>query len=104
MNNPSTRIFRGVTLLWFVVFLLGQLIFAGYIILLYGRSAVLGNYDKWNTTVPRMYIPGHFMHNALFGVHVAAAALISMAGPLQLIPQLRAYAPRYHRIAGRRDR
>jgi hypothetical protein len=32
---------------------------------------------------------------------VALAAIITILGPMQLVPQVRSYAPRFHRISGR---
>ena len=95
------RALHGVTLFWFIVFFLGQLIFAGYIIMLYWKSALMGTFDKWNEATPNLYIRGQWARNALFGVHAVIAGWVSIAGPLQLVPWLRRVAPRCHRISGR---
>lgn len=41
------------------------------------------------------------MGNAALAVHLLLAAVITIAGPLQLIPQVRARLPRFHRWSGR---
>jgi len=86
---------------WFIVFFLGQAIFASYIILLYWRSAALGHLERWNAPTPGLYIEGATLHNTVFALHIGIAAIISLLGPLQLLPALRQYAPRFHRISGR---
>lgn len=86
---------------WFAVFFAGQLIFASYIILLYWWSAAQGRLERWNAATPHLYVEGAPLHNAVFALHIAAAALISLLGPLQLLPAIRRYAPRFHRLSGR---
>jgi hypothetical protein len=86
---------------WFVVTFIGQIIFAYYIIFLYGKSGVQGNLENWNAASPHGYQVGDFLGNLIFGVHVALAAIITLGGPLQIIPQIRKKAPSFHRINGR---
>lgn len=86
---------------WFAIFFVGQAIFASYIILHYWWSAAMGRMERWNDATPNLYIEGAGLHNAVFALHIGIAALISLLGPLQLIPALRQYAPRFHRLSGR---
>ncbi len=45
--------------------------------------------------------PGTTSANAALVVHLAMAALVTFGGPLQLIPQIRAHFPAFHRWTGR---
>ena len=87
--------------LWFLVAVLGQLIFVIYIFGFYGRAALQGNFQAWNNVMPRGYVPGDTVGNLAISVHLLFAAAITLAGAAQLTPQLRAYAPRLHRWIGR---
>jgi hypothetical protein len=86
---------------WFVTVFAGQLIFAYYILMLYGRSMIKGDPEKWNTVNAHFYVSTDKMGTFVFGLHVALAAVITILGPLQLIHALRIKAPRFHRISGR---
>jgi hypothetical protein len=97
----APTIFRWATVSWFVVFFLGEWIFSAYIFLRYWKSAFLGQFERWNMAAPDLYIKGAPFRSSIFGLHVALAAIISLLGPLQVIPALRRYAPRFHRISGR---
>lgn len=102
-GNPplAIKLFRNVTVFWFVITFLGQLIFAYYILMMYWRSIALGHFEKWNTVNPHFYIKSDRVGNLVFGLHVALAAVITILGPLQLVNQIRSKAPRFHRISGR---
>src|SRR5262245_61882838 len=99
--SSAIRFFRNVTRFWFVVTFVGQLIFAYYILMLYWRSAALGHFEKWNTANPDFYVKRDVVGNLVFGAHVALAVVITVLGPLQLIPAIRNKAPKFHRISGR---
>ncbi|WP_343305770.1 DUF2306 domain-containing protein [Chitinophaga niabensis] len=101
IQTIAIPLFRNVTRFWFVVTYSGQLIFAYYILMLYYRSAALGDFEKWNTANPHFYIKGDVTGNLIFGIHVALAAVITILGPLQLVSKIRNKAPRIHRICGR---
>jgi hypothetical protein len=87
--------------LWFITAFIGQMIFAYYIISLYGKSGVHGNFEKWNAQTPYGYQVNDLLGNFIFGLHVALAAIITIGGPLQIIPQIRSKIPTLHRISGR---
>ncbi len=97
----APTIFRWVVVSWFVVFVLGQWFFAAYIALRYWQAAFLGHFELWNKVAPDLYFKGAPLRSAIFGLHAAIAAIVSLFGPLQAIPALRRYAPRFHRIVGR---
>jgi hypothetical protein len=90
---------------WFVVFVASQLIFVVYVIAFYGGSAIRGDLQAWNRVIPQGYTTdhgsGHTMSNVAVAVHLVVAVGIMAAGPLQLIPQIRQRAPRFHRWNGR---
>lgn len=92
---------RGTVKFWFAVVLTGQMIFAYYILMHYWRSAMQDHFEKWNSVKPGFYIKGDVIGNAIFGLHVALAAVITILGPLQLITKMRIYSPKFHRISGR---
>lgn len=100
-QSLAIRFFKNVTCLWFAITFVGQLAFASYIFLLYWKSAALGHFDKWNTANPDFYVKGDITGNLVFGLHVVLAAVITILGPLQLVPAIRSKAARFHRISGR---
>lgn len=79
--------------LWFVVMLLGQWIFAAYIITTYWLPSDPSAPARWGSLTQA--------YGLAFIAHVGLALGIFAAGPLQLIPQIRAYFPRLHRWNGR---
>jgi hypothetical protein len=94
------KFFTITTKIWFILVFMGQLIFAYYILMLYWKSAIHGNYQKWNTA-SHNYINGDTIGNLVFGLHVAFAAIITIIGPLQFIPATRRAVPKLHRVCGR---
>ena len=86
---------------WFVVAVIGQLVFAIYISALYGRTAIRGNWLAWNKSMTHGYIPGDRIGNFAVVIHLSSAVIVILAGALQLIPQVRRRAPSFHRWNGR---
>lgn len=86
---------------WFVVMLIGQWFFVAYLLILYGGSAARGDLDVWGTKLSHGYVPGDFIGNLAVASHLLLAVIIMVAGPLQLVPQIRARAPKFHRWSGR---
>jgi uncharacterized membrane protein len=82
--------------IWFLVAASGQALFAFYVTLFYGSSAVHGD-------VARMkgYVAGDTLGNATIMAHLLLAAIVTIGGPLQLVPEIRARAPTFHRWNGR---
>ena len=102
-NNPliADKSLKASAQFWFLTAVIGQWIFACYIALYYGGSAMHGNWDAWNKVFPRGYVAGESISNGVVAVHLFLAVLVTIGGPLQLIPQVRARAPRFHRWLGR---
>lgn len=86
---------------WLGVAAIGQLVFVVYIAVVYGRAAMAGTPDAWNQVMPRGNVPGDTLGNFAVAMHVLLAALITLGGLVQLVPQLRKRAPALHRWNGR---
>lgn len=86
---------------WFVVAFVGQLLFAYYVLAYYGASAIEGSWTKWNVVFKHGYVAGDSFGNIAVGVHLFLALVVTICGPLQLIPQIRTHAPVFHRWNGR---
>lgn len=87
--------------LWFVVAVAGQWMFVYYVAMFYGGAAMRGQLETWNKVIPHGYVPGDTVGNFALGAHLFLAVIIIVGGPLQLIPQIRRRAPRFHRVNGR---
>lgn len=86
---------------WVVVAALGQLIFAYYILILYGTTALRGDWAAWNKVMPRGWNAGDTVGNFAIAVHLLFAFVVTFGGMLQLVPQLRSRMPAFHRWNGR---
>ena len=100
-NLAGNSALNAAATLWFAVVVIGQLIFIAYIVSLYGVATLQGDWEKWNTMMPRGLIAGDTPGNAAVIAHVLIAAMITLSGALQLTPQIRARAPTFHRWNGR---
>ncbi|MFZ6780645.1 DUF2306 domain-containing protein [Undibacterium sp. Ji83W] len=87
--------------LWFSVAIIGQLLFVYYILGFYVLSAMKGNLAAWSDVLPHGYIKGDNAGNFAIITHIFLAASITLAGILQMIPQIRSRAPKFHRWNGR---
>lgn len=99
-SKPSNLLKISVNI-WFVVVVIGQFIFATYILGLYGVNGLAGDFERWNVATPHGYVAKDLLGNVLFGLHMAMAAVITIGGPLQLMKKVRTKFPRFHRINGR---
>ena len=86
---------------WFAVAAAGQLVFAAYVLALYGGGLTGGALTAWNKVTPRAYVPGETLGNLIFGSHVLFTVVIVCGGLIQLMPPLRRRAPALHRWNGR---
>ena len=86
---------------WFVVAVVGQLIFVAYVIGFYGRAALQGRFEAWNKVLPHGYVPGDTFGNLVVSLHLAFATVVIVGGALQLMPAIRRIAPAFHRWNGR---
>ncbi len=86
--------------LWLLV-ALGSVLWVAYIVIYYGGMALRGEWESWNLVLHNLHRPGELPANLGIGLHLAAGAIITLVGPLQLLPGLRARAPAVHRVLGR---
>ena len=92
---------RGSAAFWFGIAALGQLMFASYVVIFYGRAAVQGHPEIWNKVLQVGYVPGDTFGNLVLASHLLFGAAITFAGTLQPLPQIRRRWPRFHRWNGR---
>lgn len=87
---------------WVVIALLGQWLFAFYIVTLYVMPLVTGQPENANLADPITgVVRGDTLGNIRLFLHVIPAALLSFCGVLQLIPKIRNNFPSVHRWNGR---
>lgn len=86
---------------WFLAAAGGQLMFAVYLVGLYGAGAARGDLSVWNRLMLQGYVPGDALGNAAVFAHVLLALVITVGGLTQLTPQIRHAAPAFHRWTGR---
>lgn len=101
LNAVANTTLKMAARFWFVVAVFGQLAFAFYVAAFYGGSVAHGDWLAWNKVLPHGYVEGHTMGNIAIAVHLLLAFIITVGGPLQLIPQVRAHYPVFHRWNGR---
>lgn len=107
LDQKTTSLFSGSKALqlaantWFVAAVIGQWIFATYLVLVYGGSAARGELHLWKEKLTHGYVAGDFIGNAAVAAHLLLAVIILLAGPLQLVAQIRARLPVFHRWNGR---
>jgi hypothetical protein len=86
---------------WFVVAVLGQGVFAAYVIAFYGGAAVKGQFGAWNKVLSHGYIAGDTFGNLIVALHLLFTVFAIAGGALQLVPAVRRFAPVVHRWNGR---
>jgi uncharacterized membrane protein len=86
---------------WFLVTVIGQLLFAFTVASFYASTAARGDLEMWNRFMPRGHVPGDTGGNLAVAVHLLSAVLILLAGALQFVPRIRARFPAFHRWSGR---
>lgn len=86
---------------WFLTAVIGQWIFACYVAVFYGGTALRGDFEAWNAVLPHGIVIGDDVGNFVIASHLLLAVVIILGGPLQLIPQIRKLAPTFHRWNGR---
>lgn len=101
LETRADTALKASALFWFLVAVIGQLMFVSYIVVFYGGSAVQGNWAAWNKIMPRGFIPGDTMGNFAVTLHLLLAAYITVGGAIQLVPRIRDRAPSFHRWNGR---
>jgi hypothetical protein len=87
--------------LWFIITMIGQLFFCLYIVAFYYSATFNLNIDQFNLVMPAGYIEGDFWGNIMVITHVLFAAIITLGGVVQLVPQIRNKWAAFHRWNGR---
>lgn len=88
-------------LLLFGVGVLGQMLFALYIFIHFGGTAIKGESDSWAEGMIHGIIEGDPLGNFALFLHLFLAFVITVRGPLQFIPALRNKARKFHKYNGR---
>src|SRR5256885_25274 len=95
-DTPATRrspeklavaALRAAARSWFVVAVIGQLVFAVSVASFYGVTALRGDYHRWSRFMARA--PGDTIGNFAVAMHLASAVVVMLAGALQLVPRVR---------------
>lgn len=97
----ADKILKGTGILWYLVAIPGQFVFAAYVIDYYWGNALLGNIAAWGEVLPHGIEPDTPTTNAATFAHLLVVALMIFAGAIQLATPLRRWAPRLHRWSGR---
>jgi uncharacterized membrane protein len=93
---------KAATRFWFGVTVVGQLLFSFTVASFYGMAALRGNTAAaWSKSITHGYVTGDTVGNLAVATHLFSAAVIILAGMVQLIPQVRDRAPGFHRWNGR---
>ena len=101
LSSVADKSLKAATRFWFAVTLIGQFAFAFSVAIFYGLTALRGDFQAWNRFLAHGYEAGATMGNAALAGHIIFAAVINIAGALQLIPGLRNRFPVFHRWNGR---
>jgi hypothetical protein len=97
----ATTALRAAAAFWLAIALLGQLMFATYVLGFYGRVTLQGQPQRWNEVMPHGYGVGDTFFNLVLGLHLLFVVTIIAGGVLQLIPRIRHRLPAFHRWNGR---
>lgn len=99
LSSVADSALKAAARFWFVVTIAGQLVFAFAVASFYGLTALRGDYHGWK--ISNGFVPGVTKGNWAVGMHLASAAVIMLAGAVQLVPQVRNRFPRFHHWNGR---
>ena len=105
MTTPvdSTKTLKWAAQFWYLATALGMWLFVYYIVAFYYAPTLSGNFEAWSEhhMLTHAYIPGDSAGNLMFAAHVLLAAVLTLGGTIQLVPQLRRHALALHRWNGR---
>jgi hypothetical protein len=100
VTSAATWLRRSV-IAWTSVALLGQLVFATYVLVFYGGAVLAGEPARWNKVLPTGYQAGATLDNAVLAAHLLFTVVIVLGGLVQLLPVVRRRVPDLHRWSGR---
>ncbi|TPH13967.1 DUF2306 domain-containing protein [Litorilituus lipolyticus] len=105
MSVPSfsaEQALNNIVKCWVVVALIGQWLFAAYILSVYAFPTLLGNTALTLSLSPGQGAKSESATDTLiFFAHILPAAIMAMSGLLQLIPNIRRNYPKFHKYNGR---
>jgi hypothetical protein len=99
LGSMADAALKAAACFWFGVTVVGQLAFGFAVASFYSLTALRGDYHGWKFT--NGYVPGVTRGNWAVVMHVGSAALLMLAGAVQLVPQVRSRFPVFHRWNGR---
>jgi hypothetical protein len=99
LDSVADTALKAAARFWFGVTVIGQLAFGFAVASFYSLTALRGDYHGWKLT--NGYVPGVTRGNWAVVMHVVSAAILMLAGALQLVPQVRSRFPVFHRWNGR---
>jgi hypothetical protein len=99
LDSVADTALKAAARFWFGVTVIGQLAFGFAVASFYSLTALRGDYHGWKFT--NGYVPGVTRGNWAVVMHLASAAILMLAGALQLVPQVRSRFPVFHRWNGR---
>lgn len=97
----AARVLNAAAAAWFVVAVLGQMMFVVYVVGVFGPPAARGEFEAWNKVLPHGFVAGDTAGNLVVALHLLFAVVITVGGALQLTPMVRRLAPAFHRWNGR---
>lgn len=98
----SHSLLKASGLLWFLVAVVGQWLFAYYVIAAYGPRTASGNWASWDEIgLIQGYTAGDLVGNLAFVSHAMLTAIVCIGGTMQLMPPIRNRYPAIHRWTGR---
>jgi len=103
ISNDATMALNRAAQFWYLVTAAGMWLFAYYIVSFYYAPTLSGDFEAWDAH-PMMihgYVSGDIAGNLMFAAHVLLAAVLTLGGTIQLVPQLRRNALMLHRWNGR---
>src|SRR5882724_7695699 len=89
LDSVAEAALRAAVRFWFLVTVIGQLLFAGYVAASYGGPAVRGDFAAWNRHMPLAHVPGQTMGNFAVAMHLLLGVMVIIGGALQLLPHIR---------------
>lgn len=101
MTRGAQKLLLASGVIWFVPAFIGQWVFSIYVAIQYLAPALLGDLSGWNDVMPTGLVEGDLAGNIALITHLFIAFAITAGGTLQLVPQVRRYAPTFHRFNGR---
>ena len=98
----SEKTLNNIVKCWVVVALLGQWLFAAYILSIYALPTLFGNSELTHSLSPGQGVNAkNGVDSFIFFAHILPAALMAMSGLFQLFPVIRRKYPKFHRYNGR---